>query len=264
MNALGNIVFALFLLTGVFIYVSLIRQISTRTPPSSEESNRTFGVPEAIVAALLISFLLLNVFVSVSRPTRQLTSADLAANLVLILVIVVMLAGFLKLRGLDFEQLGGFSKIGFLRAVSTGAVLLLAAWPLLVFVEALTRRLFGNGSSRQDIIEFFSSSGTIQQRILIIVLAVAIAPMVEEFLFRFFLYGIFRRYFGRFVGLIVNALLFAAVHAHLPSLAPLFVLGACFTLAYEWSGSILVAMSMHALFNAIQLTFLAFPEVYQQ
>ena len=61
-----------------------------------------------------------------------------------------------------------------------------------------------------------------------------------------------------------NAVLFAAVHAHLPSFAALFVLGICFTIAYEWSGSLLVSMTMHALFNGLALTALAFPEVIPQ
>ena len=73
-----------------------------------------------------------------------------------------------------------------------------------------------------------------------------------------------RRYFGRFLGLVSNALLFAAVHSHLPSFAPLFVLGSCFTLAYEWSGSILVSMTMHALFNSVSLIALAFPDLFSQ
>jgi len=99
---------------------------------------------------------------------------------------------------------------------------------------------------------------------MIIVFAVAIAPVVEEFLFRFFIYGVLKRYFGRFLGVTVNALLFAAAHTHLPSFAPLFVLGSCFTIAYEWSGSILVSMTMHALFNSLSLTVLAFPELFSQ
>jgi ABC-2 type transport system permease protein len=110
----------------------------------------------------------------------------------------------------------------------------------------------------------FNESQTLEQRIIIIVLAVAIAPIVEEFVFRFFLYGVVRRYLGRSVGLAANAMLFAAVHAHAPSAVPLFVLGSCFTIAYEWSGSILVPMAMHALFNSLTLTFLAFPELFQQ
>ena len=96
-----------------------------------------------------------------------------------------------------------------------------------------------------------------------ILLATVVAPIAEEFIFRFFLYGVIRRYLGRSIGLIVSALLFAAVHAHLPSFAPLFVLGACFTLAYEWSGSLLVSMTMHAIFNATTLLALAFPGILQ-
>jgi membrane protease YdiL (CAAX protease family) len=96
------------------------------------------------------------------------------------------------------------------------------------------------------------------------VLAIVIAPFAEEFIFRFFLYGVLKRYFGRGIGLILNALLFGAVHVHLPSLGPLFVLGSCFTLAYEWTGSILVSMTMHALFNFISLSALAFPDLLPQ
>jgi len=62
----------------------------------------------------------------------------------------------------------------------------------------------------------------------------------------------------------ISALLFAAVHAHAPSFAPLFVLGTCFAIAYEWSGSILVPMTMHAFFNSLTLTALAYPELIQQ
>jgi uncharacterized protein len=99
---------------------------------------------------------------------------------------------------------------------------------------------------------------------MIIVFAVAIAPLVEEFLFRFFLYGVIKRYLGSFLGIITNALLFAAAHTHFPSFVPLFVLGSCFTIAYEWSGSILVAMTMHSLFNSVTLIVLAFPELFSQ
>src|SRR5438552_18038343 len=107
---------------------------------------------------------------------------------------------------------------------------------------------FGDGSSKQNIVEFFSGSRTIQQRMMIIVFAIAIAAVVEEFLFRFFIYGVLKRYFGRLLVITFSSLLFAAAHAHLPSFVPLFVLGSCFAIAYVWRGSILVLMTRHALF----------------
>jgi CAAX amino terminal protease family. len=176
--------------------------------------------------------------------------------------VVLVIVTFLQFRGFDVGSLGGFFRLSFIRTLSTGAILLFFAYPLILLSDTLTQRLFGGGSSRQNIVEFFSGSGTIQQRMMIIVFAVAIAPVVEEFLFRFFIYGVLRRYFGRLLGVTFSALLFAAAHAHLPSFAPLFVLGSCFAIAYEWSGSILVAMTMHSLFNSLTLTALAFPEIF--
>jgi len=194
----------------------------------------------------------------------QLTTRDIVADLLSRFIVVFFAVGLLKLRRLDIDSLGGFSRTSLKRALSTAIVLLLAAAPLILFAEAVTQNAFGSGSSRQEIVDLFNSSRTIGQRVVIIVLAVVVAPFSEEFIFRFFIYGVLRRYFGIAIGLIFNSLLFAAAHTHLPSAAPLFVLAGCFTLAYEWSGSILVSMSMHALFNSIQLIFLAFPELFQQ
>jgi len=212
----------------------------------------------------LIFLLLLNVSASVSNRSVQLNPRSLLENLVFTLAVVLFIVAFLRFRGFDLSSLGGFFKISFLRVLSTGTILLFFAYSLIFVSELITQRLFGSGSSKQNIVELFSGSRTIEQRIMIIVFAVAIAPVVEEFLFRFFLYGVLKRYFGRFFGMTMNALLFAAAHTHLPSFVPLFILGSCFTIAYEWSGSILVSMTMHALFNSLSLTALAFPELFSQ
>src|SRR5439155_7216375 len=190
------------------------------------------------------------------------SAGNLLGNFLLLVFLVLFIVTFLLLRGFVVGSLRGFSKIGFLRVMSTGAILLFFAYPLILWADVITQRLFGGGSSRQNIVEFFSGSRTIEQRIMIIVFAIAIAPVIEEFLFRFFLYNVIKRYFGRLLGVSFSALLFAAAHAHFPSFVPLFVLGSCFAIAYEWSGSLLVAMTMHSLFNSLTLTALAFPEIF--
>ena len=267
-SGFGVIASALFLFASIYIYVALIRQISARKSATESAVTvappKTFGLPEAILAAALVSFLLLNVFASLSRSTIPLNDHDLVANLVVTILVLLFVAAFLKIRGLDLNSLGGFSRVSFLRAASTGIILLLAGYPLIALADAIAQLTFGTGSSKQGIVDLFNQSHTLEQRIMIIVLAVAVAPVAEEFIFRFFLYGVLKRYLGVALGIFLNALLFAAVHAHLPSFAPLFVLGACFTLAYEWSGSILVSMTMHSLFNSVTLAILAFPELFQQ
>jgi membrane protease YdiL (CAAX protease family) len=269
-SAIGGLFVILVVLIGLAIYVTLARQIAARRSISVSDalsappSPRTFGLPEAFLAAALIFFLLLNITTAVEHSRAQLSSRDLIANVLFTLFVVFFIAAFLKLRGIDIDALAGFSRASLKRAVSTGVVLLLAAAPLLALAEAFTQGVFGGESSKQEIVNLFNTSRTIEQRVTIIVLAVVIAPISEEFIFRFFIYGVIRRYCGIVIALVFNALLFAAAHTHLPSAAPLFVLGGCFTLAYEWSGSILVSMAMHALFNSAQLVLLAFPELFQQ
>ena len=263
-----NIIFGflslLYVLARLYVYISLIHQLRAQNPngAGTDAPARAFGVPEAILAALLILFLSLSVAASVSRPSIDFSGPTLLGNFLLMGFLVLFIVTFLWLRGFDVGSLGGFYRISFLRTLSTGAILLFFAYPLILWSDIITQRVFGGGSSRQNIVEFFSGSRTLGQRIMIIVFAIAIAPVIEEFLFRFFLYNVIKRYLGRLVGVTFSALLFSAAHAHFPSFVPLFVLGSCFAIAYEWSGSILVAMTMHSLFNSLTLTALAFPEIF--
>ncbi len=259
-----SLINALLVLAGLYVYLSLYRQVAVRQNGASELGERELGVPEAIAAILLISWFVLNIMAAAKVEHATFQTRDLLLTGAFSLAVITSLTVLLQLRGFSVFSLGGFSRLSFGRVVSTAAVLLFAAYPLLFAADAISRWLIGEGSSRQQIVEMFTGSETLQQRILIIVLAVTIAPLAEEFIFRFFLYGVFKRYLGRGPGLFLNSILFAAVHVHLPSLGPLFILGGCFTLAYEWSGSILVSMTMHALFNFISLSALAFPNLVPQ
>jgi membrane protease YdiL (CAAX protease family) len=257
---------ALYFIASLCVYVSLIYQITTRSrnTATADAPARTFGLPEAVLASVLILFLLMTISSTVPDPSLQFKPRNLLANLLLTAFVVLVIVSLLQFRGFDVGALAGFFRISFFRALGTGAILLFFAYPLIGLSEAINQRFFGGGSSKQSIVEFFSGSRTIEERIMIIVFAVGIAPVVEEFVFRFFIYGVLKRYFGILLGVILSALLFAAAHAHFPSFVPLFALGSCFAIAYEWSGSILVSMTMHSLFNSLTLTALAFPEIFSR
>jgi membrane protease YdiL (CAAX protease family) len=254
----------LYLIASVCVYLSLISQISSgnRNTSTADAPERTFGFPEAILATVLIIFFLMSIGSTAPDPSLQFNPRNLLANLLLTALLVLVIVTLLQFRGLDVGALAGFLRIRFFRTLGTGATLLFFAYPLIGLSEAVNQRFFGGSSSKQTIVEFFSGSRTINERIAIIVFAVAIAPIVEEFVFRFFIYGVLRRYFGWLAAMVLSAGLFAAAHAHSPSFVPLFVLGSCLAIAYEWSGSLLVSMTMHSLFNSLTLTALAFPEIF--
>jgi len=256
----------LYLIASICVYVSLIYQISTRIRSAfgTDAAARGFGLPEAVLTSVLILFFLLTISSTAPDPALQFQARNLLANFLLSAFVVLIIVTLLQFRGFDVGTLAGFFRISFFRTLGTGAILLFFAYPLIGFSETINQRFFGGGSSKQSIVEFFSASRTIEERIMIIVFAVAIAPVVEEFVFRFFIYGVLKRYVGCLLGVILSSLLFAAAHAHFPSFVPLFVLGCSFAIAYEWSGSILVSMTMHSLFNSLTLTALAFPEIISQ
>jgi membrane protease YdiL (CAAX protease family) len=265
LTALAAVTNALFLIGGIYVYLSLVRQIGSRHDEiTAEPPKRTFGWPDLVLALCLSALFLRNAFAASSDGKVVLQTNDLIFNALISAALFVFISAFLSIRGVNVNMIAGFARLSTWRTVVTGGILLFAAYPLIFLADLLTQRILGGSSTRQSIVELFSGSQTLKQRVLIIILAVAIAPVVEEFVFRFYIYNVVKRYLGRFTGLITNSVLFAAAHAHVPSAAPLFVLGVCFTLAYEWSGSILVSMTMHALFNSFTLVALAFPELFQQ
>ena len=127
------------------------------------------------------------------------------------------------------------------------------AFPL-VFVTLLVWRalLASKGytdDSTQDVVKLLAESKSSVTRWVVSVQAVLLAPAQEEIIFRGYIYGVARRHLGVVPALLISSLLFAGIHVHLPSFAGLFVLACCLALAYEWTGSLLVPIAMHALFN---------------
>ncbi len=97
-------------------------------------------------------------------------------------------------------------------------------------------------------------------RLTIIGVAVVGAPLAEEFLFRGLLFPALLARSGSFSrALILQALLFGAIHAHLPTFLPLSAAGVCFALGYAATGTLLTPIIMHMVFNACSiLLFFAF------
>jgi hypothetical protein len=86
-------------------------------------------------------------------------------------------------------------------------------------------------------------------RILLLCLAVVLAPIFEEFIFRGLVFGGMRRSLGLFASLLASAAIFALVHPPI-SFLPVLALGICCALAYERSRSLIAPMTAHAAYNA--------------
>lgn len=83
----------------------------------------------------------------------------------------------------------------------------------------------------------------------LILCAVGIAPVLEEFLFRGVLFSVALKGRTFLFAALMTSLYFALMHMHGPSLLSLLVLSVGFSAGYAATGSILTPIVMHAVFN---------------
>lgn len=87
----------------------------------------------------------------------------------------------------------------------------------------------------------------------LVVLAVFVAPLCEEFLFRALIYRGLRQSSRFAVAAVASAAIFAVVHPPL-AFIPVFVLGVVSAWGFERSGSIMTSVTAHMVHNMIALT----------
>jgi len=142
-----------------------------------------------------------------------------------------------------------FPKAGFLLdGVSTFLIVL----PLIFGLGAVWHwvlGLCGVDLNQQELVDMFRKAGSPWLLAGLIFLAVVVAPVTEELIFRAGLFRYMRTRAPRWVALLVPALLFGALHMNLASFPQLVLLGVIFSLAFERTGNIGVSMLGHALFN---------------
>jgi membrane protease YdiL (CAAX protease family) len=88
---------------------------------------------------------------------------------------------------------------------------------------------------------------------LVIITGTVLTPLVEELLFRGVLYQALRRTLPVSTATLISAIIFALMHLNVVMFVPLLVMGVILALVYEWSGSIVPTMLLHACNNGIML-----------
>jgi membrane protease YdiL (CAAX protease family) len=158
---------------------------------------------------------------------------------------------------------------------------LLTVWPLITAAIILTAH-FGElvwGREYQiqqhQQLKMITENPQLLSRILIVVTAVIIVPLLEEMLFRGLLQTTIRSYFeafhsllvaqetpdekrtidrnGAWPAIVISSVLFTLTHANAGHWPALFVLGVCMGYAYEKSGSLFRPIFIHSFFNAISI-----------
>ena len=140
---------------------------------------------------------------------------------------------------------------------------LLTIWPLIMAAAMLTlyvgHFLYGPDfkMQRHEGLEALSQNPQLPPRILITIVAVIVAPMLEELIFR----GLFQTMIRSFLkvknvawlAIAISSALFVLMHMDKSHWPALYVLGVGMGYAYEKSGSLFRPIFMHMLFNAASI-----------
>lgn len=144
------------------------------------------------------------------------------------------------------------------RAPFAGLLTFLASLPLTAVAGKLSENILawmGIPVERQSQFDLLATAKSPARPIAWSIIAIVAAPITEELVFRAGLFRYIRGRVPRWAALTLPSAVFAAFHTDLRSvkglaaLAPLFVLGILWSLAYERSGTIFVSIIAHCLTN---------------
>jgi membrane protease YdiL (CAAX protease family) len=187
-------------------------------------------------------------------------------NLVMSIGAIVTIAAMMFLAHVHFaRRLKGFGLN--IRTIAKDFFMaffnLLAVWPLILAAVTVTiyvAKLFTNQDyqmQQHQQLEMITEYPQLPVQITIIFVAVVIAPLLEEMMFRGFVQTTIRSYINTknsaWPAIAASSVFFAMMHAdpsHWPSL---FILGVCLGYSYEKSGSLLRPIFIHFFFNATSI-----------
>jgi membrane protease YdiL (CAAX protease family) len=90
-------------------------------------------------------------------------------------------------------------------------------------------------------------------------MAIGLAPVAEEILFRGILYPLMRRISNPCAAIWVTSVIFGVFHMNAMTFLPLTLLGATLALLYEKTGNLMSPILAHSLFNLANFFLLVFP-----
>lgn len=264
MYALFGVFIVLVGLASVTTYTWLARHVAVH---GGKVPVNQFQIPDLLVGLLLVNYMIFLAIAGFKSPARDVHDSDLIANAVVALSVVAGLSSFMHFRGIKLVTQFGLRALGPGKVAGFAILLLVAFYPMMICASFFMQNALGPEAKPQELIKLFSDAAqqmNYRTIIYMLVTGTVIAPIAEEFIFRGYIYGILKRYLGVTAGILINASLFAAVHVNLASLPALFLFAICLTLAYEFTGSILVNMCMHSLFNLCALALVFYVSFHPQ
>jgi membrane protease YdiL (CAAX protease family) len=218
---------------------------------------RSWRVGDAIFAGVLAAFLLF-LFIASGDGNGKITPDAVNGTMLFDLMLLSVVLGTVASSGIPLREVFGLAPTRPLRALGVAVLCLAATYPLFLLAGEIAQLLGHPVGDDAETVKYLAGPLKPWDKAAAILLAVGVAPLVEEFIYRGFFYGVTKKFAGPWAAMISSALVFAAIHQNPPALPAYFLLACGLTLAYERTGSIWTPIAMHVLFNAITVVVIFF------
>jgi membrane protease YdiL (CAAX protease family) len=216
-----------------------------------------------LISALVLGFLCAQVVAELCVAFGAAKAGTLIMQLQTLIFQVVgvgIIIYLLRQRGTSWREAFGLGHGHVLLRIGQGIVFYLAAMPIVLFyalASMLLLNALGLPLERQQAVQFMlDPANPLGLQIYLVLLAVLGAPLIEELLFRGIALPAMLRHTTLPRAMVFVSLIFAAIHLTPTAVIPLFVFAMSLSLAYLYTGNILVPIVMHLLFNSVSLGML--------
>jgi membrane protease YdiL (CAAX protease family) len=244
------------LYAGILVYRKMLRSVRTR---GGYVRSDLFGLPDMIFVFAFVVLTLLAFTMQWIFPTAAAGGAGIQILTSVLFLAVPVILALMIVRGISVPTVFGLNRVNPLRALGTAAALVVLLLPVIVLVNAAAYEFLGGHAEQQDIVKKFHEAAKAGKQDVVwrvAVMATFVAPILEEILFRGYFYPVLKRIAGPLPAAIGTSVIFGAIHDNALGFPGLTALALALTFAYEWSGSILVPMCMHACFNSATLAYM--------
>jgi membrane protease YdiL (CAAX protease family) len=169
---------------------------------------------------------------------------------------------FLKEENISWRDAFGFTSGNFKRVIVLGMIAAIVVLPVAWALQQLTVWLMNWGNlnpEAQPVVQELQKSDALPfQQIYLAVVALILAPVVEEILFRGVLYPTIKRAGYPKLALWGTSILFSLTHQNAPAFLALVFFAMILTLLYEETGNLLAPMVAHSCFNIANFVLLLY------
>lgn len=217
---------------------------------------------QALAVVALVSMVLTPFVESLPEPAAGMLK-QLPGTILFHASTLALIAWFLKKNSLSWADAFGLRNGKAYRIVPIAVIAMMVVFPFnltLMWISQQVMEWWALEPVTQETVRIVRETTAVWQRAILGSVAIVMAPLVEELLFRGLLYPSIKQAGYPGLALFGTSLVFGAIHGNMMTFLPLVFFAVVLAFLYEYTDNLLTPIITHASFNAANFGWLLFEQ----